>query len=586
MPTSPTSHETGKANAAPRGRAQAAHSKQPARKGAPRRKHTGAPGSPSVKNPERKVAPTGGSPSAAGQRRKVAGAKGPQGSPSTKSPGKKGTGSAGSHAAARPRKKRVATGAPKSGAPSRTGRINAGSTAVHRPASTGQPKVSRTGSVGVVKVAEGKKVVVKDGAPKHSASAGTSRIPIPVIVGIVVVAIAMVAGGFFLVRSILHPYEGAKVPDGQSVTVVIPEGSDGATIIQTLLDAGVIHNSKDFRKATANQNADQSLRSGTYTFKTGSDPADVVRQLVKGPNSTEGKLQVPEGLNVKQTAQVVEDSLGISAADFIQQAKASNYVDEFSFLKEASNDSLEGFLYPKTYDVANKDAKADDVIRLMLQQFEREISALDTEGARAALFERYGLNSTNYDIIKVASIIEEEARNDDDRAKVSSVFYNRLSSNMALQSDATISYETGTGFQESDLTQDSPYNTYLYKGLPPTPICSPSEWAIDAAMHPADTDYLFFFIIEDGTYSNHTFSKTFEEHDAAYAIALQEQAAASSGAEAAGSGDATGMGTTGTDIATENAAGNGVTGEDSGAAMGTTGTDTAYLDAGTPSGVD
>jgi UPF0755 protein len=348
---------------------------------------------------------------------------------------------------------------------------------------------------------------------------------------LVFLVIGIGVGGLFFANHLLHPYEGARVEDGQTVTVVIPEGSSGSTIIDVLLDAGVIHSSKDFRKALKQQNADQNMKSGTYTFVTGSDPSDVVRQLVAGANTGEGRLVVPEGLTLDQTASLVEQSLGIKRDDFLAQAKAGNYVSDYPFLSNASNDSLEGFLYPKTYDFAGKDITADTVIRMMLTQFETEVESLDMESAQAAISARYNLAATNYDVLKIASIIEKEAINEDDRPKVSSVFYNRLSTNMALQSDATMGYETGGNVTSEDLAVDSPYNTYLYKGLPPTPICSPSLWAIEAAMAPADTEYLYFFIIEDGVYSNHTFSKTYEEHHSAYVKALEEQAAANENKE-------------------------------------------------------
>ena len=102
---------------------------------------------------------------------------------------------------------------------------------------------------------------------------------------------------------------------------------------------------------------------------------------------------------------------------------------------------------------------------------------------------------------------------------------------MALQSDATMSYVTEGTVTSEDLKEDSPYNTYYYKGLPPTPICTPSLWAIQAAMYPADTDYMFFFIIESENYSNHTFSVTYEEHESSYAHALEEQREANERAE-------------------------------------------------------
>lgn len=557
MSTSPSPNDTGKSNEAPKNgahakgaqapRTQAPRKKQPVRKGAPRPRGAGATGSSSAATPARKRPDSTGSLSATnpGKRRpNGAGKPVPQGARRVRTGGRPAAGGTG----------KIPAGG--------TGKISVGGTGkVGTAGVQGVKGASGTKPAGTAKAAAGGKRVVKAGtsAPKHSSKQAPSRIPVPLIIGIAVAVVAVLVGGFFVAQSILHPYEGARVEDGKTVTVVIPEGSDGASIIQSLLDAGVIHSSKDFRRATARQNADQSLRSGTYTFVTGSDPDDVVRQLVKGPNTTEGVLQVPEGLTVAQTADVVEQSLGISASEFVQQAKASTYVKDYPFLKEASNDSLEGFLYPKTYNVAADDATADDVIRLMLSQFETEYASLDAEDAREALFTRYGLNVTDYDFIKIASIIEEEARSEEDRPLVSSVFYNRLSENMALQSDATISYETGQGFQQSDLTQDSPYNTYLYKGLPPTPISSPSEWAIDAAMHPSDTEYLFFFIIEDGTYSNHTFTKTFEEHDAAYAAALAEQAQVSAGGTVAtttddesmaADNDATGTATT-TGTATE-----------------------------------
>lgn len=369
--------------------------------------------------------------------------------------------------------------------------------------------------------------------PKHAAKstrARRQRFPLWGVLLVVLVFGGVCAGGFFLIRSIVHPYEGARVDDGQQVTIVIPEGSSGSEIVQLLLDGGVIHSTSDFRQAVQQQNADQSLRSGTYTFSTGSNPSDVVRQLMIGPNSGEGQLQVPEGLTLKKTAALVEDSLGISSKDFIKQAKASNYVDDFPFLSLAaeSNGTLEGYLYPKTYDFAGRELNADTVIRLMLAQYQSEIDALDFDSAESDLQSRYNLKINDYDILKVASIIEKEAISEDDRPKVSSVFYNRLSVDKALESDATMGYVTGGAVSASDLQEDSPYNTYLYKGLPPTPICSPSLWAIEAAMKPADTPYYYFFIIEEPDYSNHTFSETYEEHDTAYAAALEEMGVVSS----------------------------------------------------------
>ena len=364
--------------------------------------------------------------------------------------------------------------------------------------------------------------------PTHAKARPRRGVPRALVVLIVLVVLAGAGvGGFFLVRHIMHPYEGARVEDGQEVTVVIPDGSSGSDIIKILLDAGVIHSSKDFRQAAHDQNADTSLQCGTYTFVTGMDPAEVVRQLAAGSTSKEGKLQIPEGLTLDRVSTLVEEQLGIPKNDFLAQAKASNYVNEYPFLKGVGNDSLDGFLYPKTYDFAGQKPTADRVIRSMLTQYADEMHAYDTEAARAELQKRYSnITLTDYDLLKMASIIEKEAVTEEDRPLVSSVFYNRLNSGMMLQSDATMGYVTNGAATAEDLKKESPYNSYLNKGLPPTPICSPSAWALEAAMKPAESEYLFFFIIDNEKYQNHTFSKTYEEHDEAYAKALEEQAAA------------------------------------------------------------
>lgn len=346
----------------------------------------------------------------------------------------------------------------------------------------------------------------------------------------VILVLLLIAGigvaGFFAFQKLTHPYEGAQVEDGQDVTVVIPEGSSGTQIIQELLDKGVIHSSKDFLKVVEERGAGQSLRSGTYSFVTGSDPEVIVAQLVEGPNSTEGQLQLPEGLTVTQTAELVESALGIPTKEFLEQAKASNYEDDYSFLEDAGRDSLEGFLYPKTYDFAGKDVTADSVIRTMLSQFETEVHGLDLVAARKKLSDRYNLNVSDYNVLTIASIVEKEALSDDDCAKVASVFYNRLSIGQSLESDATKAYDTGGVVTSDNLLEDSAYNTYTRSGLPPTPICSPSLRAIQAALDPMDTDYYYFFILQNDVYSNHTFSQTYEEHQSKYEEALVEQAEA------------------------------------------------------------
>ena len=145
---------------------------------------------------------------------------------------------------------------------------------------------------------------------------------------------------------------------------------------------------------------------------------------------------------------------------------------DYSFLEGAANDSLEGFLFPKTYSLG-KDPSADDVIRAMLDQFNAEYKSLDFASCEAKIKERYGVEMSDYDIVNLASIVEREGLNADQRAHVASVFYNRLAGKLDglryLNSDATMMYVTGGEVTADDLQSDSPYNTYKHEGCRPRP---------------------------------------------------------------------------------------------------------------------
>ena len=337
----------------------------------------------------------------------------------------------------------------------------------------------------------------------------------PAIIGAVVAVIAIVAVAVFVVPAVrsLFGGSGEQVAAGQQVTVTIPDGASGDTIASILSDNHVVENPKDYYAAVKKLNADMSLKPGTYSFATGMDATKVVQQLMEGPNAGSSALTIPEGLTVDQVAERVAKAYdSITADDFKAQAKASNYVKDYSFLKDAANDSLEGFLCPKTYDLGDSPT-ADDVIRAMLDQYKTETASLDFSSCEAKIKERYGVEMSDYDILNLASIVEREGLNADQRAHVASVFYNRLAGKMPgglryLNSDATMMYVTGGEVTAEDLQQDSPYNSYKHEGLPPTPICSPSLEAIKATLNPTDSDDLYFYITQDEEY----FSQTYEEH--------------------------------------------------------------------------
>lgn len=378
-----------------------------------------------------------------------------------------------------------------------------------RPAGTRFAQPSRDDSV-----AGGARPGVHPAYSRANGPAPKKGSPVPVIIG-VLIALAVVAGAVLFVFPMLFGGAGSTVEAGQEVMVTIPEGSSGDAIASILSENHVIEDPSEYYAAVKKLDAEMSLKPGDYRFETLQDPVSVVKQLVEGPNVDGAKLTVPEGKTVEQTAELVEEAYGIPASEFIAQAKASAYVADYPFLADAANDSLEGFLFPKTYSFSGTPT-ADQVVRAMLDQYQADVvDALDFESARAAISARYGIDLSDYEIIILASIVEREGLNAEQRAHVASVFLNRLAGKgdfagrQFLQSDATLMYETGGAVTAEDIQDiDSPYNSYKNPGLPPTPICSPSVEAIQATLDPMDTDDLYFYITQDEEY----FSETYDEH--------------------------------------------------------------------------
>ena len=325
------------------------------------------------------------------------------------------------------------------------------------------------------------------------------------------VAIALVLGVVLVLVPALTAGEGGgetqTITPGTTVTITVPEGAGASVVADALFDGGLIANKSEFLNEVRRTNAESSLKSGTYEFVTGIDQSDIITQLTTGPVMAV-TITVPEGYTLSDIAALVEEKAGIPAADFLAQAKASNYVADYAFLSDVSDDSLEGYLFPKTYGFPTSDVTADEIIRSMLDQFETEVASIDFDACIASIQERYGVTVNEDDIITMASIIEREAASDDQRADIASVFYNRLEIGMMLQSDATLVYSLGRNVTADDLKVDDPYNTYTREGLTPTPICSPGLPSIQAAANPSETTYLYFYITPDTA----QFSETYDEH--------------------------------------------------------------------------
>ncbi len=215
------------------------------------------------------------------------------------------------------------------------------------------------------------------------------------------------------------------------------------------------------------------------------------------------KITIPEGYSNEQIGQTLQKSGLVTEQDFINTV--GNWTDNnYWFLDGLSNDKhkLDGFLYPATYSFP-KNASSKTIIDAMLKTFNVNIQANKNYIIKNKLNIRH--------IVITGSLIEKEASKDVDRPKISSVIYNRLNKNMPLQIDATILYVIGhkSKLYNKDLTVKSPYNTYLNKGLPPSPICNPGSKSINAAIYPAKTDYLYY-VLNSAT-DQHVFSKTYTD---------------------------------------------------------------------------
>ena len=340
----------------------------------------------------------------------------------------------------------------------------------------------------------------------------------PVVLAIIIAIVIVVALGFginAIYQNFFAPSD-TLVDDGVEVSIVVEDGEGAGDIAESLVEGGLISKTSEFTNRVSELDVGGDLKPGSYTFTGGTSVDDIIAALQEGPEAQ--TLTVPEGSTVEEIAASVDEFTEgrVSSEDFVAAASdASAYADSYDFLEDVGSNSLEGFLFPKTYEIEDDDT-AETIIYKMLSQFQTETADLDWSYA-----EKQGLSI--YDAVNLASIVECESTDDAEvRADVASVFYNRLNNTDAtthgyLQSDATTAYEVGHDPTSEDLDTDSDYNTYTNEGLPPTPICSPGLASLQAVCEPADTDYYFFYFEEDENGDmQYYFSETYEEHQKNY----------------------------------------------------------------------
>jgi UPF0755 protein len=313
-------------------------------------------------------------------------------------------------------------------------------------------------------------------------------------------AVAVAALGLWGRQRFNVPYQGFS---GDEVFVELPAGLGLGAISDRLSAAGVVPDAWTFRLAARLTGSDRRLKAGEYRFAGASTPRDVMARLVAGDVFTRG-ITFPEGLTVAEMADIFGRSGLGTADDFLAAAENVSLVAAY----DPQARSLEGYLFPSTYAWPRREA-APDAVRAMVAQFSRAFDgALRAEAAARGLSVR--------DVLTLASIIEKETARADERPLVSAVYHNRLKAGMALQCDPTVIYALmlakrwDGNLRKADLSMRSPYNTYVVRGLPPTPIASPGRASLDAAVRPADVPYLYFVSRNDGT---HVFATTLAEHN-------------------------------------------------------------------------
>jgi UPF0755 protein len=320
-----------------------------------------------------------------------------------------------------------------------------------------------------------------------------------IILLVAVAALAAAVAGFYYAR-VDERYQGF---DGTEQFVEIPPGTGSRAIGRALAEAGVVRDESTFRMAVYLTGTARELKAGEYRFTGPASPKEVARKLARGAVYLR-PMTFPEGLTVKEMARLFE-SRGFGAAKTFVQAASDPAL--LRPLDPMARD-LEGYLFPETYNLARR-AEAGALVGQMAARF---LDVFDA-GLRA---ETQAQGRTVREVVTLASLVEKETARPEERPIVAAVYLNRLRIGMSLQCDPTVIYAleragkyTGN-LTRQDLRFDSPYNTYRYAGLPPGPIAAPGKASIEASLHPAKVDYLYFVSRNDGS---HVFATTLAEHN-------------------------------------------------------------------------
>ncbi len=315
---------------------------------------------------------------------------------------------------------------------------------------------------------------------------------------LVLVALAVAALGglaYYGYQKAHQPYKGFS--EEEIFTTVSP-GASSTSIARALENKGVVEDSDLFLAALWYRRATQRLQAGEYRFSRPASIFEVIDRLVRG-DVFFLSVTIPEGLTLAETAALFEEK---GLGDTRELEAVFSQTDLIDSLDSEASD-LEGYLFPETYQLPRRPS-AEDIARALVSRFKSVFNEERRDKAET-------LELTARELVTLASIVEKETGQADERPIIASVFWNRLRIGMPLQSDPTVIYALkkegnyNGNLRRSDLEMESPYNTYRHRGFPPGPIASPGLGSIDAVLNPPDTKYLYFVSKNDGS---HHFSNT------------------------------------------------------------------------------
>ncbi len=306
--------------------------------------------------------------------------------------------------------------------------------------------------------------------------------------------------------------------DTSTQVVTVPPGSSASDIGAALQQRGLVRSGLAFRLAAEQAGVGSTLVAGDYELSRSMSTTDIIQVLAKGQVKRGLMATIPEGWRSEQIAERL-DATGFAPRDeFMRAVSAPASVPGVDLLGSAPPPTLEGYLFPDTYEVPQA-VNGPKAAELMVRMFNQRVGGVLRAPTDSKLMPRQ--------VLTLASIVEREAKQPSERPTIASVYLNRLAANLPLQADPTVQYAVATRdgasaaayhFWKQDLTPadlrvDSPFNTYVVSGLPPGPICNPGEASIKAVLQPARTDYLYFVATTDGS-GTHLFARTLDEHNA------------------------------------------------------------------------